>query len=130
MLADAGSGAMSAVTSYMRGDLGGVFKSVTGVGKKMMNGNSAEQKTRQTKTVSLLTRTSLQGTDRLDIWLHSLMLIALRGVDVRTTKLPLMLQKLVKLQEQCHGHSFLLSVSSLLSLDKLAPVLTPSPHLL
>lgn len=54
MLADAGSGAMSAVTSYMRGDLGGVFKTVTGVGKKMMNGNSAEQKTRQTKTVSLL----------------------------------------------------------------------------
>lgn len=45
------------------------------------------------------------------ICVYSLMLIALRGVDARITKLPLMLLKLVKLQEQCHGLSFQLSVS-------------------
>ncbi|GAA5918649.1 hypothetical protein JCM1841_002292 [Sporobolomyces salmonicolor] len=51
MLADAGSGALSAITSYARGDLGGVFKAVTGVGQKLMGGSSkAEQITKQTKT--------------------------------------------------------------------------------
>lgn len=33
-------GAMGAVTSYLKGDLGGVFSSLTGVGKKIMNTNS------------------------------------------------------------------------------------------
>lgn len=50
MLADAGSGALSALTSYARGDLGGVFKSITGVGKRLATGNSAQQKTKATKS--------------------------------------------------------------------------------
>lgn len=50
MLADAGSGALSALTSYARGDLGGVFKSITGVGKRLTTGNSAQQKTKAEKT--------------------------------------------------------------------------------
>lgn len=33
-------GAMGAVTSYLKGDLGGVFSSLSGVGKKIMNTNS------------------------------------------------------------------------------------------
>jgi hypothetical protein len=37
---DAGMGAVGAVTSYLKGDLGGVFSSLTGVGKKIMNSNS------------------------------------------------------------------------------------------
>lgn len=41
---------MGAVKSYMRGDIGGALKSVVGFGKKAMNGNSAQNQTRQTKT--------------------------------------------------------------------------------
>lgn len=37
---DAGMGAVSAVTSYLKGDLGGVFSNLSGVGKKFMNTNS------------------------------------------------------------------------------------------
>lgn len=33
-------GAVGAVTSYLKGDLGGVFSSLSGVGKKIMNTNS------------------------------------------------------------------------------------------
>lgn len=33
-------GAMGAVTSYLKGDMGGVFSSITGVGKKIMSSNS------------------------------------------------------------------------------------------
>lgn len=51
MLKDAGMGAMTAVTSYMKGDLGGVFSSVMGVGKKIMNQNSgAAERTKQANT--------------------------------------------------------------------------------
>lgn len=50
MLADAGSGALGAATSYMRGDLGGVFKSVMGVGKRIMNGDKASEYTKQTRS--------------------------------------------------------------------------------
>jgi len=48
---DAGSGALGAVTSYMKGDLGGVFSSVMGVGKKIMSSNSgASERTKQMNT--------------------------------------------------------------------------------
>ncbi|SCV72384.1 BQ2448_3921 [Microbotryum intermedium] len=50
MLADAGQGALSAFTSYARGDLGGVFKAVTSVGQKVMGGNKASQIAKQTKS--------------------------------------------------------------------------------
>lgn len=47
---EAGQGLMSAVSSYARGDLGGVFKTVTGVVKAATTGKGAEQRARQTKT--------------------------------------------------------------------------------
>lgn len=48
---DAGQGALGAVMSYARGDLGGVFSSVMGVGKKIMNSNSgAAQKSKEKNT--------------------------------------------------------------------------------
>lgn len=50
MLMDAGSGALGAATSYMRGDLGGVFKSVMGVGKRIMNGDKATEYMKQTRS--------------------------------------------------------------------------------
>lgn len=50
MLMDAGSGALGAATSYLRGDLGGVFKSVMGVGKRIMNGDKATEYTKQTRS--------------------------------------------------------------------------------
>lgn len=50
LLKEAGQGAMGAVTSYMRGDLGGVFSSLSSFGKSAMNGNRAETQTRATKT--------------------------------------------------------------------------------
>jgi hypothetical protein len=50
MLADAGSGAMGAATSYLRGDLGGVFKSLSGVGKRLMNGDKATEYAKQTRS--------------------------------------------------------------------------------
>ena len=49
MLADAGKGAMTAVTDYMKGDLGGVFSSLSGVGKKLLNGDKVTQQNRVTK---------------------------------------------------------------------------------
>lgn len=50
MLADAGSGALGAATSYMRGDIGGVLKSVMSVGKRVMNGDKAHNVTIQTRS--------------------------------------------------------------------------------
>ncbi|GAA5979688.1 hypothetical protein JCM10908_003010 [Rhodotorula pacifica] len=50
MLADAGSGALGAATSYMRGDMGGVLKSVMGLGKRVMNGDKAHNVTLQTRS--------------------------------------------------------------------------------
>lgn len=48
---DAGMGAFGAVTSYMKGDLGGVFSNISSVGKKLMNQNSgAAEKTKQKNT--------------------------------------------------------------------------------
>lgn len=41
---------MTAVKSYMRGDLGGVFSSLAGVGKKVMGGNDSQEVRKQTKT--------------------------------------------------------------------------------
>ncbi|KAF7967256.1 hypothetical protein HWV62_35049 [Athelia sp. TMB] len=51
LAAEAGQGLMSAVSSYARGDMGGVFSSVTGL-IKVATGNqkSAEAQTRRTKT--------------------------------------------------------------------------------
>ena len=49
-LADLGQGAMSAVTGYLRGDIGGIFKTVTSTGKKIMNGDKADRITKQTKS--------------------------------------------------------------------------------
>ncbi|GAA5961581.1 hypothetical protein JCM3765_002636 [Sporobolomyces pararoseus] len=49
MLKDAGSGALGAITSYARGDLGGVFKSVTSLGSRIMNGDKATKMTRATR---------------------------------------------------------------------------------
>lgn len=43
LLADAGQGVLGAAKSYMRGDLGGVFSSLTGVGKKVMGGGGNNQ---------------------------------------------------------------------------------------
>ncbi|BGP45538.1 Ca(2+)-dependent cysteine protease [Rhodotorula kratochvilovae] len=50
MLADAGSGALGAATSYLRGDMGGVFKTLTGVGKRIMNGDKATEYTKATRS--------------------------------------------------------------------------------
>ncbi|GAA97980.1 uncharacterized protein L969DRAFT_84532 [Mixia osmundae IAM 14324] len=50
LLADAGQGAMSAVGSYMRGDMIGAVTSIVGFGKRAMKGNSAEELTRKTRT--------------------------------------------------------------------------------
>ena len=51
LAAEAGQGLMSAVSSYARGDMGGVFSSMTGL-IKVATGNqkSAEAQTRRTKT--------------------------------------------------------------------------------
>ena len=46
----AGQGLMSAVTSYRRHDMGGVFRSVAGVVKTATTVRGAEQRARQTKT--------------------------------------------------------------------------------
>lgn len=50
MLKDAGSGALGAISSYARGDLGGVFKSVTSLGSRIMNGDKATQMTKATRS--------------------------------------------------------------------------------
>ncbi|GAA6064128.1 hypothetical protein JCM10212_006767 [Sporobolomyces blumeae] len=50
MLKDAGSSALGALSSYARGDLGGVFKSITSVGSRIMNGDKATEITKQTRT--------------------------------------------------------------------------------
>ncbi|KII89041.1 hypothetical protein PLICRDRAFT_124266 [Plicaturopsis crispa FD-325 SS-3] len=51
LAAEAGQGLLSAVTSYARGDMGGVFKSVTGLAKMATgSGQKAEQVARRTKT--------------------------------------------------------------------------------
>ena len=51
LLKDAGGTAMTAVTDYMRGDLGGVFSSITGMGKKLMYQNSgAADRSKQSNT--------------------------------------------------------------------------------
>ncbi|KAH9037910.1 metacaspase-1 [Lactarius pseudohatsudake] len=47
---EAGQGLFSAVSSYARGDMGGVFKSVTGVVKSATTGRGAGRKARQTRT--------------------------------------------------------------------------------
>ncbi|KAN0138941.1 Caspase domain containing protein [Lactarius tabidus] len=47
---EAGQGLMGAVSSYARGDMGGVFRTVTGVVKAATTGRGAEQRARQTKT--------------------------------------------------------------------------------
>ncbi|GAA5973386.1 hypothetical protein JCM11641_003105 [Rhodosporidiobolus odoratus] len=50
MLADAGSGAMGAATSYLKGDMGGVFKSLTSVGKRIMTGDKVVERQKQLKS--------------------------------------------------------------------------------
>ena len=47
---EAGQGLLGAVSSYARGDMGGVFRTVTGVVKAATTGRGAEQRARQTKT--------------------------------------------------------------------------------
>ncbi|KAM5530406.1 hypothetical protein V8D89_015917 [Ganoderma adspersum] len=51
LAAEAGQGVLSAVTSYARGDMGGVFSSVSGLLKTATGGTQrAERRTRETKT--------------------------------------------------------------------------------
>ncbi len=51
LAAEAGQGLLSAVSSYARGDMGGVFKSAMGIVKTATGSNQkAEQKARATKT--------------------------------------------------------------------------------
>ncbi|GAA5924710.1 Ca(2+)-dependent cysteine protease MCA1 [Sporobolomyces koalae] len=50
MLKDAGTGALGAISSYARGDLGGVFKSVTSLGSRIMNGDKATQMSKATRS--------------------------------------------------------------------------------
>ena len=47
---EAGQGIFGAVSSYARGDMGGVFQSVSGLVKTATSGKSAQQRARQTKT--------------------------------------------------------------------------------
>jgi len=47
---EAGQGLMGAVSSYSRGDMGGVLRNVTGFVRTATSGRSAQEKTRQTKT--------------------------------------------------------------------------------
>jgi hypothetical protein len=47
---DAGQGLLGAVSSYSRGDMGGVVRSVTGFVKSATTGRSAHERARQTKT--------------------------------------------------------------------------------
>ncbi|KAM0787949.1 hypothetical protein ACM66B_006153 [Microbotryomycetes sp. NB124-2] len=49
-VADLGTGALGAFTSYARGDMGGLFKAVTGAGKKLMSGDKAYEKTKREKS--------------------------------------------------------------------------------
>ncbi|KAH9999169.1 caspase domain-containing protein [Russula compacta] len=50
LVMEAGQGLLGAVSSYARGDLGGVFQSVTGAVRSATTGRAAEQRARQTKT--------------------------------------------------------------------------------
>lgn len=47
---EAGQDILTAASSYARGDMGGVFQSVTGFVRSATSGRSAQQKARQTKT--------------------------------------------------------------------------------
>ena len=47
---EAGQGLLGAASSYARGDMGGVFQSVTGFVRTATSGRSAHEKARQTKT--------------------------------------------------------------------------------
>ncbi|KAI0303843.1 caspase domain-containing protein [Multifurca ochricompacta] len=50
LAAEAGQGLLTAVSSYARGDMGGVFKTVTGLVKTATTGRGAAEKARRTKT--------------------------------------------------------------------------------
>ncbi|ODO08733.1 metacaspase-1 [Cryptococcus wingfieldii CBS 7118] len=51
LLAEAGSGLLSAGMSYLRGDTGGMLSGIMGIGKKVYNNNSgAAERTKQSKT--------------------------------------------------------------------------------
>jgi hypothetical protein len=50
LLAEAGSGALTAATSYLRGDMGGVFSALGGLAKKAVSGNKGQEISRRTKT--------------------------------------------------------------------------------
>jgi len=47
---EAGQGLLGAVSSYSRGDMGGVMRSVTGIVKSATTGRSAQERARQTRT--------------------------------------------------------------------------------
>jgi hypothetical protein len=47
---EAGQGLLGAASSYARGDIGGVFQSVTGFVRTATTGRSAQEKARRTKT--------------------------------------------------------------------------------
>lgn len=47
---EAGQGLLSVISSYARGDMGGIVSSIMGVAKKVASGDSAYEKTVQTKT--------------------------------------------------------------------------------
>ncbi|KAI0174764.1 metacaspase-1 [Pestalotiopsis sp. NC0098] len=50
LVAEAGSGALSAITAYASGDLGGAISSIVGFASKALRGNDGYNKTIQTKT--------------------------------------------------------------------------------
>lgn len=54
LAAEAGQGLLTAVTSYARGDMGGVFSSLTKIAKTATGGGgkAAEERSRRTKTSS------------------------------------------------------------------------------
>lgn len=50
LLSEAGSGLLSAFTSYTQGDMGKVMSTMSGLFKRVSNGNKGYEKTKQTKT--------------------------------------------------------------------------------
>lgn len=93
-------GAVGAVTSYLKGDLGGVFSSLSGVGKKIMNTNSgAADRAKQMNTSpagkSLLYCSSCRMSLR-SILMGFFSQTLFPGVVARIFRLLLMLQRLAK----------------------------------
>jgi hypothetical protein len=82
---------MSALTAYARGDLGGVFKSLSSVGQKLAGGNKASQITKQTKSsqADVISwsgcKVSAQTSGRVHTVLTSFLLLLVRTLKRRPT---------------------------------------------